>query len=317
LALALLFIFTDLVCAETFLLKLIGRNSVVGELKHAVAKGQDTLVEIARRNDIGYDEVVKANPTVDRWVPGENTQVLIPSLYVLPDVDYDGIVINLAELRLYYFVSKNIGNYKRVYTFPVSIGRMDWKTPLGKTKVISKEKDPAWIPPESIKAEHAADGDYLPDIIPGGIPENPLGHFALRLGFRNYLIHGTDAKKELGIGMRVTHGCIRMYPEDIEKLYNLVETGTPVHFVDQPIKVGWNGPELLVEVHTPLEEDKEDFLAYSHRVSLDELVAMVNAHKTSNMQIDLRLLEEILRRGDGIPTVIGRLGSVFPPARAR
>lgn len=313
----LLFGAANTTLAETFLLKLTGRNAVIGELKYALSGKGDTIAEIARRNDLGYDEIVKANPDVDRWTPKEKTRVLIPSLYILPDVDYEGIVINLAELRMYYFVPKSSGNHKRIYTFPVSIGRMDWKTPLGRTKVVSKEKDPAWYPPESIKAEHAAEGDYLPDVVPGGTPENPLGHFALRLGFKSYLIHGTDATKELGIGMRVTHGCIRMYPEDIERMYNLVEPGTPVHFVDQPIKVGWRGPELMVEIHTPLEEDKEDFLAYSHRVSLEELIGIVQKHVVGPMKINANLLEELLKRGDGIPTVIGRMESAFPPARSK
>ena len=303
------------VLAESYLLDLVGRNSTIGEIRHVVARREDTLVEMARRYDLGYDEIVKANPKLNRWVPGENSTVTIPSQFILPDTDHDGIVINLAELRLYYFVPKTADRLQRVYTFPVSIGRMDWKTPLGKTKIASKVRNPAWIPPPSIKAEHAADGDPLPNIIPGGIPENPLGLFALRLGIPGYLIHGTDARKELGIGMRVTHGCVRMYPEDIEQLFNLVGPKTQVIFVDQPIKVGWNGPDLLVEIHTPLEEDAEDFEHYSHRVNIDEVIDLVDGQKLDSMPIDQKFLEEILRQGDGIPTVVARMSSAFPPAK--
>jgi L,D-transpeptidase ErfK/SrfK len=140
-------------------------------------------------------------------------------------------------------------------TFPISVGRMDWKTPLGLTRVVGKQKNPSWVPPASIRAEHAFDGEELPRIVPAG-PDNPLGAYALRLGVAGYLIHGTD--KEFGVGMRVTHGCMRLLPEHIEALFRLVPVGTPVRLMNQPIKLGWGPDGLYLEAHPPLEEDEQE-----------------------------------------------------------
>ncbi len=305
------------VTADSFLLPELGRNSIIGAVGHTAANEQDTLADIARRFDLGYDEIVKANPTVNRWVPGSGTRVIIPNQFILPDAPREGIVLNLAELRLYYFPPSDGGQARRVFTYPISIGRMDWKSPLGVTRIASKERDPAWYPPPSIKAEHAAEGDYLPDVIPGGVPNNPLGHYALKLALPRYLIHGTDERKEYGIGMRVTHGCIRMYPEDIEELFSIVPVNTPVRLIDQPVKAGWRGPELLLEVHTPLEEDEEEFEEYSHRVDMEEVMALLDAVGADSTTIDIAAARRIVWRGDGVPTVIGRTESLLPPARNR
>jgi len=239
---------------------------LVGRLEWVRARQSETLLDIARRYDIGQDEIVAANPKVDRWLPGDGTRVLLPRRYILPRAPRRGIVLNTSEMRLYYYPKQLWMGKRLVITHPVSIGRMDWQTPLGLTQVVAKVRDPVWRPPASIKAEHAAEGDPLPQVFPAG-PDNPLGQFALRLGLPGYLIHGTN--KPFGVGMRVSHGCVRMYPEDIAAMFPQVEVGTPVHIVDQPIKAGWSADTLYLEVHPPLEEERErdgDLVAMAMRV---------------------------------------------------
>lgn len=231
--------------ADVFFLPVDG-DSVVGSLRQVTANADDTLVDIARRENIGFEEIRLANPNVDTWLPGAGAKIQIPGQFVLPQAPRRGIVLNLAELRLYYYPEPSADERPQVITHPVSIGRQDWTTPLGRTRIIAKVKDPAWHPPQSIRDEHAADGDPLPARVPPG-PDNPLGRHALRLGLPGYLIHGTN--KPNGIGMRVSHGCVRMSPQDIESLFDTVSTGTPVHIVNQPVKVGWTDGTLMIEVH--------------------------------------------------------------------
>jgi L,D-transpeptidase ErfK/SrfK len=237
--------------ATTFVLPRNG-DSVVGELAVVTSEHQDDLSDLAYTYDVGYEEMRSANPKVDFWLPGKGTEVLIPSQFVLPDAPHEGIVINLPEMRLYYYPRVKAGPARVVTTYPVSIGPQDWKTPQGVTKIMTKKTNPSWTPPASIRAEHAKDGDILPKVVPGG-PDNPLGQFALSLGHAGYLIHGTN--KPYGVGMRVTHGCMRLYPKDIEHLFQQVPVGTPVRIVNQPYKVGYANGELYLEVHPNLEED--------------------------------------------------------------
>lgn len=226
---------------------------LIGQMRTVQAEHRDTLLDIARRHHLGHDEIILANPEVDRWLPGDGTPVVLPTRYILPDAQRTGLVLNVPEMRIYYFPPPAEGGAQEVQTFPVSVGRMDWATPLGTARVATKQTDPAWRPPESIRAEAAAKGEPLPEVVPPG-PHNPLGRFALRLSIPGYLIHGTD--KPWGIGMRVTHGCLRLYPEDIETLYGEVPVGTPVQIVNQPVKAGWLLDTLYLEVHPPLEEDQ-------------------------------------------------------------
>ena len=222
-------------------------SNVIGHLQGLVASHADSFLDLGRRFNIGYEELRLANPGVDPWIPGEGTLVVIPSQYVLPDAPRTGIVLNLAEMRLYYFPEPEGGGPPReVITHPVSIGQVGWNTPLGTTRVTSRLTDPAWYPPASIRAEAEAEGSPLPRVVPPG-PDNPLGRHALGLGIEGYLIHGTN--KPYGLGMRVSHGCVRMYPEDIASLFEDVPVGTPVHIVNQPIKMGWKGGVLFMEAH--------------------------------------------------------------------
>ncbi len=237
--------------AATYLLPASGED-VVGDIEYATARHEDTFSDIARRFDLGYEELVLANPGVDPWLPGEGTRVRLPTLYVLPDAPRDGIVLNVPEMRLYYYPVSRDGEPPRVITYPVSIGRGDWETPLGSTTIVAKDRNPVWRPPESIREEHADRGDPLPKTVPAG-PDNPLGEFALRLGLPGYLIHGTN--RPYGIGMRVTHGCIRLYPVDVAALFESVPVGTTVRIVHQPYKLGWRGGRLYMEAHPPLGEE--------------------------------------------------------------
>lgn len=227
-----------------------------------------TLLDIARHYNLGQSEIVTLNPKVDRWLVKQGTQIRLPNRRILPDTPHEGITLNIAEYRMYYYPADQPGTVK---SYAHGVGRQDWQTPLGKTSVAKKVKNPSWHPPESIRREHAANGDPLPVVVPPG-PHNPLGAYALHLALPGeYRIHGTDIDKIFGIGMQITHGCVRMYPEDIEALYNSAPVGTPVYIVKQPIKVGWLDNTLYVEAHPDLEgEEKTADQRYAIALNLIE-----------------------------------------------
>lgn len=225
---------------------------LIGALGEDVARDEDTLVDVARRNRVGYEELALANPAVDHWLPGAGTPIVLPTRYILPRAPRSGIVVNLAEYRLYYYPPAGAGGAATVDTYAVSLGRDDWKTPNARTFVAARLENPAWYPNAAIRREHAADGDPLPRVVPAG-PDNPLGPLALKLAIPGgYFIHGT--RKPFGIGMAVTHGCLRLYPEDMADLFARVKTGTRVLLVDQPYKTAWHDGVLYVEAHPPAGE---------------------------------------------------------------
>ena len=226
--------------------------TVVGEPQIVFTTAEDTFSDLAREYGLGYDELVAANPGIDPWLPGDGTPVLLPTQYVLPDVPRRGIVLNIAAKRLFYFPPAVDGAAPVVLTYPIGIGRVGWETPLGAAKVIGKAVDPHWYVPWSVQQEHKAMGDPLPAIVPPG-PDNPLGRHVLQLDKPGYLIHGTN--KPYGVGMRVSHGCVRLYPENIETLYELVGKGEPVLIVNEPFLAGWRDGQLYLEAHEPLEDD--------------------------------------------------------------
>jgi L,D-transpeptidase ErfK/SrfK len=230
-------------------------QSVIGAPQIVLTRKEDTFSDLAREYGLGYDEIVAANPDVDPWLPGDNTPVLLPTQYVVPDVPREGLVLNIASKRLFYFPQVAEGQPQVVQTYPIGIGRVGWETPLGATTVIGKAKDPAWYVPASIRREHAEAGDPLPSVIPAG-PDNPLGNRVLRLGIPGYLIHGTN--QPYGVGMRVSHGCVRLYPENIELLYSLVDVGMPVRIINEPFLLGRLDGDIYFESHEPLEEDPVD-----------------------------------------------------------
>lgn len=223
-------------------------SSIVGNAQYHVIEKGETLAQIAKQYDIGFLGLMAANKGVDPFLPQEGYVLTIPSQIILPMVPYEGIVVNLAELRLYYFKPEE----KKVHIFPVGIGRIGRDTPEMETKISQKRPNPTWTPPDSIRKEYLQKGIELPKVVPSG-PENPLGEYALRLAFGNgdYLIHGTN--KDFGIGLRVSSGCIRMEPKDIEWLFNQVERGEKVRIIDEPVKVALEPDRsVFVEAHEPL-----------------------------------------------------------------
>jgi L,D-transpeptidase ErfK/SrfK len=298
-------------------------HDVIGAISTVVSSYDDTLVDIARRHGLGYQDIVRANPDVNVWVPGEGTEVVLPNRFVLPPGPRTGLILNLAEYRMYYFPEPKAGEPAKVHTYPMSIGRMDWETPLGRTQIVAMAKNPAWYPPQSVRDEHAADGDPLPRIVKPG-PNNPLGTRALRLGIPGYLIHGTN--RPAGVGMRVSHGCIRMFPEDVEFLFDRIPVKTTVRIIDVPVKMGWDGEELVAEVHRLLEvpqrlpeETAEQIEALDADVELPDVESLskdpltyvteqfITATAEKAGQLDWDLIEALVERSDGVPETVGIL----------
>ncbi len=273
-------------------------DNVVGRLDTVVTRYTDTLSDVARSHDQGYTEMRLANPGVDPWKPGAGREVVVPNRFVLPDAPREGIVINVPEMRLYHFPEARPGEPRVVETYPISIGRQDWSTPHGAARIVSKKAAPTWTPPESIREEHEANGDPLPKVVPAG-PDNPLGAYAMRLSLPGYLLHGTN--KPYGLGMRVTHGCIRLYPRDIEALFHQVDVGTHVRIINQPFKVGWRDGLLYVEVHPPLAEDTEKFRdRFTHIIN--QVIRGANGRQPD---IDWERLQAVVASENGMPERIG------------
>jgi L,D-transpeptidase ErfK/SrfK len=227
-------------------------EDLVGELLTVIAAHEDTLPDIARRHGLGYGEIVSANPGVDPWLPGAGTRVLVPARFVLPEGARRGIVVDLARMRLFYFPEPAAGRPREVITLPVGIGREYRLPPLGTTRVTRKASNPTWYPPQWIRDERAKEGEVLPRSVPPG-PDNPLGEHALYLGLPGYLIHGTN--RPWGIGMRVSGGCVRLYPEDIGPLYERVPVGTPVRITSEPFILGRHAGALHLKVAPRLGDD--------------------------------------------------------------
>jgi L,D-transpeptidase ErfK/SrfK len=271
-------------------------DSVIGEVVALPGERRDTLSDIARRYNVGWDAIRQANPGVDAWMVDRDVAIILPTQYILPAAPREGIVLNLAEMRVYYFPPAKAGQPREVVTYPASIGRMDWRTPLGATKIARKTENPVWNPPASIKREHAEKGDFLPDSVPAG-DDNPLGRHALYLGHAGYLIHGTN--RPYGIGMRVTHGCVRLYPEDVEELFKRVPVGTRVLMLDAPFKAGWKDNVLYVEAHPAFNEEAEP---EAHKdISPVRQVVLDAVRGQPHSPIDWTEVDLIARQATGIP----------------
>ncbi len=228
-------------------------EDVVGELQLTTASKEDTLPDIARRFNVGYEEIVRANPGVDPWVPGAGRKVVVPTRFVLPNAPHEGVVINLAAMRIYYYPKHGKNEPQLVYTHPIGVGKVGWQTPEGVTKIIAREKDPTWRPSAGVRKEHQENDDPVPAVVLPG-PDNPLGKYKFTLGWPSYLIHGTN--KPYGVGLRSSHGCIRLYPEDIEKFYQAIPIGTQVRVVNQPFLFGWHQGQLYLQTYTIFEDDQ-------------------------------------------------------------
>src|ERR1700759_2428926 len=284
-------------------------SAVFGTDERIKSTYQDTLLDIARRYSLGYEEIIRANPHVDMWLPGEGTDILLPGRRILPPGPREGIVVNLPEHRIYYFPKVKKGEKPVVITYPVSIGKMDWSTPMGQTSVISKQKHPSWYPPESVRKEHLANGDPLPKVVPAG-PDNPLGDYAMRLavGGGSYMLHGTN--NPMAVGMAVTHGCIRMYPEDIAALFPLVPVGTKVRLINEPVKVAWVEGQLLLGVPPPV--DAEGRSVEPDVQVLEPLLDQELGNDTAAIHWDLA--RETLAAATGLPTLVGLAADPGTPA---
>lgn len=285
-------------------------NDLVGQIQVIKAKYEDTFADLGTANNLGYLEMIAANPGVDAWLPGEGTEVVLPTRFILPPGPREGIVINLPEYRLYYYPKgRNV-----VYTYPLGIGREGWESPLGVGRVTVKTPNPAWYPPKSIREEHAAEGDILPTVVPPG-PNNPLGPYKMTLSFPGYLIHGSN--KKFGIGMRVSHGCFRMLNHNVLELAAMVPVGTKVTIINEPFKFGFNDGKVYLEAHDLLAEDEQAQASVA-----DKHTAVINAllknDQFANLQLDWDMVREVVQAADGIPVAIdqGQVSARAPTAPA-
>lgn len=264
---------------------------MVGTLQWITVFHEDTLPEIARLHGLGFDEMRQANPGVDPWLPGEGTQVLLPTRIILPR-QREGLVLNVATRRLFHFDEQGV----LLDTFAIGVGREGWATPTGQATVRAKAKDPVWFVPASIRAEHAEAGDPLPRQVGPG-PDNPLGAYAIALDMPGYLIHGTN--KPYGVGMRVSHGCVRLYPEDIESLFPRVPVGTAVTIINEPISIAEFDGQLYLEAHPPFEDDQ------TWQGHWDEVQGrLLQDPRVASREIDWDRARTIIESAMGIPLPI-------------
>ncbi len=273
-------------------------DTVLGEISTVMADERDTLLDIARRHGFGYQDMKLVNPDVDTWLPGEGQEIVLPTKFILPVAPKKGIVLNVPEMRLYYYLPKEKGKPQEVLTYPLGVGRAGWNTPYMNTTIIQKKKNPNWYPPESIRKEHEEKGDPLPKIVESG-PDNPLGYYAMRLGQPDYLIHGTN--RPYGVGMRVSHGCIRLYPEDIEALFSKVSLKTSVNIINQPYKIGVKDNVIYLEAHPFLDEDIEQF--ENNLTSVVALIVEVSNEK--KYELDWSAAYDAINKPNGLPIAIG------------
>jgi L,D-transpeptidase ErfK/SrfK len=291
----ILILFTPTIFAATFTMQ--PNSDIIGEKKYVTAKKGDTLHTIGRANDIGQLEMQEANPKINpNKAIKEGTQILVPSEYILPPVERVGLVINLAELRVYYYPSDKPNT---VMTFPIGIGKQGWHTPIGETTIALKRKNPTWVPPASIRREAAARGQTLPAAIGPG-PKNPLGAYAINFGWSGIRLHGTLAPTS--IGTRASHGCIRMYPEDIDTLFHTVQIGDKVRVIYEPYKLGVSDGKLFIEAH---ELFPDNYYKINHETKFDLLEDVVKDYNRPESQnINWFEVKEAIHETTGYPVQI-------------
>jgi L,D-transpeptidase ErfK/SrfK len=271
--------------------------ALIGDAETHRTTVDDSLLDLARKYDVGYVAMIAANPVLDPWVPGAGKDILLPTQHLLPQAPHEGIVINIAEMRLYYFPEKD----GVPETYPIGIGEEGSETPSGETRIVRKVANPTWYRTQNeIKAK-----PWAPKIVPPG-PDNPLGAYALYLGWPSYLIHGTDDWRR--VGRRDSRGCLGVYPEDIEKLYNEVKIGTRVTVVNQPVKFGWVDDRLYMEVHpTPRQADQ---LEVENVADFDDPKGIVKTilatAKDAVNRLDWAAIRQAAKDRNGIPVAITR-----------
>lgn len=269
-------------------------EDIVGQVRVVQAKYEDTFADLGVANDLGYLEMIAANPGVDAWLPGEGTEIILPTRFILPPGPREGIVINLAEYRMYYFPKgQNV-----VHTFPLGIGREGWSSPVTDARITVKTPNPGWSPPKSILEEHAANGDPLPAYVPPG-PDNPLGPYKMALSVPGYLIHGTN--KKFGIGMRVSHGCFRMLNHNVLQLADMAPVGTPVRIINEPYKFGLSNGKVYLEAHAPLDDAGAPSVVDKHAAVIN---ALLKREELGSLRLDWEVVREVVAAEDGLPVKI-------------
>lgn len=271
-------------------------QNFIGQMQTVTAQYEDTLVHIGRAYSVGFVEMRAANPTLDPWIPGAGAKVIIPTMHLLPDAPHQGIVINLAEMRLYYYKDANMAPI----TYPIGIGRDGLRTPVGVTQVMRKKDHPTWTPTERMRNEDPT----LPVSVPPG-PDNPMGTHALYLGFPTIAIHGTN--KPYGIGRRVSSGCIRMFPEDIIQMFNMTPVGVKVTVVDQPIKAAWIGDKLYLEVHPTQEQAslmEVEGTVPDYQISERDLAMIMRVAGKEVSTLDWPAIRKVIKDRRGYPIAI-------------
>ncbi len=269
-------------------------NDIVGKVYTITIEKGDSLTSIREGHDISYDSLLEANPTINFYKLKVGQKIIIPKQFILPKIRR-GIVVNIPELRMYYFSPD--GN--KVYTFPVGLGRKNWRTPLISTTVVNKRADPVWHVPESIRNYvRNKTGEELPDVVMPG-PKNPLGKYALHLNSDGYLIHGTNV--QTSVGTFISSGCMRLMREPIEFLYQEVEVGTPVNVIHCPTKAGWRGSELYIESHKPIDS----YVTRNSPLNINPEEAIYDAIHLHPAEINWRQVSRNIQQHLGIPEVIG------------
>lgn len=266
-------------------------QTIVGSPREYTIQKKDTLLDVARYFDLGYNELVQVYPDMDPWLPPVGETLELPTFWILPKSGNEGVVVNIPEMRLYYFPPREKGETQRmVVTLPVGLGRDDWPTPVAKFKIRGKTTNPTWVIPESIKKERIADKGWSENFIPGGSPDNPMGKYKIELTLPMYAIH--DTNNPWAVGRLVTHGCIRLYPEDIQQFFNVIRVGVPGEFVYQPVKIGLLNGKVYAEVH-------EDI--YGLVPDLWEEAQKVARESGWEDMIDKNLLLKVLLKKNGVP----------------
>ncbi|TCJ14947.1 hypothetical protein EZJ19_08685 [Parasulfuritortus cantonensis] len=273
-------------------------DDLVGSMKAVASRADATLLDIASRYQYGYEQVRVANPKVEPGQPVATSWVLLPGRLVLPAAPRTGIVVNLPEMRLYYYPVPEAGRAASVLAYPIGIGKEGWQVPTLQARITSKARDPAWHVPAAIRREQAELGEPLPAVVPPG-PDNPLGAYAMRIGATDYLIHGSN--QGYGAGMRVSHGCLRMEPEPLRDLFDRVAVGTPVRIVNQPYKVAVHDGQLYLEAHPALAEER----AETGKTAM--VAALIRATGERPYRVDWDKAFRVVEQARGVPVVIGSL----------
>ena len=284
-------------------------SSLVGQDQQIQSQASDTLLDLARKYSVGYWEIQEANPKVDMWLPGQGTSITIPGTFIVPPVDHKGIVINLPQHRLFYFPKRGRHDQPIVITYPVSPGEGDFPTPVGVTRIVRKVPHPIWIPTAHILKAHELAGDPIPRVWKAG-PDNPMGEWALEttLSHGEIYIHGTN--NPMAIGMSVTHGCVRLYPEDIAALYPVVRVGTPVTIVNEPVLASLQDGQLYLEVHPPTSSNHVPVPP-----NYDQISQIIDTAIGNNVvAIDWDKVRQVATQANGIPELIGVQADTNPPA---